>query len=86
MNLRKQLSRDHREMVNGICESLLCGVHEEVRKVNRDLGAIVADEGQVTEAEQFPEFTQNLREKISGMRRLLERARIVLEEVSSNGV
>lgn len=81
MNLSRIISEANHTLVTETCRELQHGINLEVEKIARDLRAVVAEEGELTEARQFPALARALREKVNTASGVLDRAKRILSEV-----
>ncbi|KAL1980018.1 hypothetical protein VTN96DRAFT_4795 [Rasamsonia emersonii] len=83
-NLSRIIETEHNTMVRATFQALRQDIQREVDNIARDLRAVVATEGEVTEAGQSPAFARTLRKKINKTSRVLDTAKRIVEEVRNS--
>ncbi|KAL1967746.1 hypothetical protein VTN77DRAFT_3003 [Rasamsonia byssochlamydoides] len=83
-NLSRTIETEHNTMVRATFQALKQNIQQEVDNIARDLRAVVAAEGEVTEAGQSPALARTLRKKINKINRVLDKAKRIVEEVRNS--
>lgn len=72
--------REYTEALNECFDELQEKVAEEVTRMTRDFKAVIAAEGQISEAEKAPAVADVLRSRFEGTEEILQRVNGILEE------
>jgi phage regulator Rha-like protein len=77
-NLSNVAGREYIEALTKCFDELQERVTEEVRSMTRDFNAVIAAEGQISEAEKAPAVADALRSRFEGTEEILQRVNVIL--------
>lgn len=75
------LRDEHYSMMTGIFSSLEKAIQKQAEKIIQDLRASVTVEGELTEADQVPEFVERLSHRLGTLRECLQRTEGIIAQL-----
>ncbi|KAL4991483.1 hypothetical protein BDW68DRAFT_142463 [Aspergillus falconensis] len=81
--LSQSIQADYMAMTDAVFTELRRKIAEEVQNITRDLGGIIAVEGEVTEAGREPELAQRVRAGVAGLQGRLIEAHLIIDRLRS---
>lgn len=81
-NISRLAGREYIGALDACFDDLQTKLTEEVESMARDFNAVIADEGQLSEAEKAPAVANALESRFEKTKDILERAQIIVRELN----